>query len=51
MSKRQIIQKKPKFFSSEYWEKYKREFRYQSTWNAIFIIVFWVPAIILIFSR
>ena len=44
MSKRQKIQKKPPFFSSENWEYYKRvlriEFRHQTAWNVLFFFVF-----------
>ena len=51
MSKRQIIHKKSHFFSRDEWEIFKREFKYQRTWNAIFIIVFWVLAIFIIFDQ
>jgi len=56
MSKRQKIQKKPPFFSSENWEYYKRvlrlEFRHQRAWNLMFFSVFmgsWI--LLMLFSK
>jgi len=46
-----IIQKITHLFSSENWENYKKEFRHHSTWNAIFILVFWGGAILYILFR
>jgi hypothetical protein len=46
-----IIQKITHLFSSENWGDYKKEFRHHSTWNAIFILVFWGGAILYILFR